>query len=160
MARTDLQARAKHSSGPAPAPATAETRPTELPKWAQGATNLRGVLPLSRAHYTATLVIQQGDTHVCMEAFVDTSGARTMMDLRTAQKAGLKIQLAGKGNEHGVFWGPSGGPPAPYAGMVAGPVTFWFDRHISVVIPEIKLVHNDDVLVLLGTDAMASSGGE
>ena len=36
---------------------------------------------------------------------------------------------------------------------------FKFDRHVSIRVPEIKLVHNDDPLVLVGADALASLGG-
>ena len=40
-----------------------------------------------------------------------------------------------------------------------GPVTVRFDRNMAVTIPEIKLVRNDECLVLLGADAMVSTSG-
>ena len=37
----------------------------------------------------------------CMEAYVDSGGVRTMMDLKTDQPAGLETMLAGKNAEYG-----------------------------------------------------------
>lgn len=89
-----------------------------LPDWAKpGARNCRGMLPISRSHYTALVAI---DDKFC-EAIVDTGGAKTMIDHESAKALGLNIELAGDGRSFGSFWGPSGSP-VEYYGRVKGPV--------------------------------------
>ena len=70
---------------PAPAPATPDNRPTDLPSWAPaGAVNLRRLHGLSEYHFTGVAVASVGEQHVCVEGFVDSGAGSSLWDLRTA----------------------------------------------------------------------------
>ena len=90
----------------------------EVPVWAEGARNFRGLVPPSRAHYMALVKLGNG----VIEAIIDTGGARSLIDLDTARTLGLKIEMA-KSNNMGNFWGP-GGEVMGYTGTVRGPIKF------------------------------------
>lgn len=102
-------------------PAAAERLPAGargLPEWASaGAINGRGILPISKAHYTALCSINGA---FC-EAVIDTGGARSMIDYNTALALKLDIELASGSQSFGSFWGPSS-EPISYFGRVRGPV--------------------------------------
>lgn len=120
-------------------PVSAEKLPAGakgLPLWApSGARNGRGLLPISRAHYTALLSIEGA----FVEAIIDTGGARSMIDYETAKALGLNIQLADATQSFGSFWGPSGAP-CEYFGRVKGPVEIRFSSDVSFRLPELKII--------------------
>lgn len=126
-----------------------------LPAWApSGARNGRGLLPISRAHYTALLAINGA---FC-EAIVDTGGARSMIDYETAKALGLDIELADANKSFGSFWGPSGSP-CEYFGRVKGPVELRFSSDVAFRLPELKIIKHSEPLVLVGTDILMRSRG-
>ena len=56
---------------------------------------------------------------------LDTAGARTMIDLKTANMLGLEVEVATAERYFGCFYSASA-VPTPYAGRVKGPVTIRF----------------------------------
>lgn len=100
---------------------------TGLPDWApEGSVNARGQLNLSPCHYIATCGIGKG---VC-DAFLDTAGARTMMDLQTAESMNLDVEKTTANKYFGSFISASA-VPTPYAGRVKGPVELRFSENVS-----------------------------
>lgn len=94
-----------------------------------------------------------------MECLLDTGGAKTMIDLGTARKAGLPLVYPTKERHLGFFYGPSGEPTA-YAAVVEGPVHLRFGADVVLAIPELKVVHNKDPIILVGTDVMRARPSE
>ena len=104
------------------APATARTCSTILPKWAPAVTNLRGCLPISKNHFTAVVALWcPGEKGVCLEAIVDTGGAKSRVDEAMALAAKLDIEYARADFELGGFIGPDGAHTS-YIGDLKGPV--------------------------------------
>ena len=91
---------------PATTSATPKTRPTHLPDWAQGYLNFRDLVPLSPSHFYGTAAFNGSVTDVLM----DTGGSRTMMDITSARKLGLQIQLTDKEIHYGSWSGPGDKP--------------------------------------------------
>ena len=94
-----------------------------------------------------------------IECLLDTSGAKTMIDLGTERKAGLPLVHPTKERHLGFFYGPSGEPTA-YAAVVEGPVHLRCGSDVVLAIPELKVVHNKDPIILLGTDVMKANPSE
>ena len=74
-------------SKPIAVSATAKSRPVELPDWAAGYLNHRGLVPLSPSHFYGVAAFNGSVT----DALLDTGGGRSMMDLATARKLGLPV---------------------------------------------------------------------
>ena len=74
-------------SRPIAVSATAKSRPVELPDWATGYLNHRGLVPLSPSHFYGVAAFNGSVT----DALLDTGGGRSMMDLATARKLGLPV---------------------------------------------------------------------
>ena len=135
---------------PATTSATPKTRPTHLPDWAQGYLNFRGLVPLSPAHFYGTAAFNGSITDVLM----DTGGSRTMMDITSARKMGLQIQLTDKEIHYGSWSGP-GDKPQYYVGRVPGPILVRFDAAVVIPLAEIKLIETSEPLIIVGSDFMA-----
>lgn len=73
-----------------PRPATESNRPLVLPEWAEGLDNKLGYLPLSPFHFIVTVAIGG----VVTDAIVDSGGARSLVDSRSARLLGLNWQEA------------------------------------------------------------------
>ena len=86
--------------------ATSKSRPTGLPDWASGYLNFRGLVPLSPAHFYGVAAFNGSVTDVLL----DTGGSRTMMDLASARKLGLSVQLTDKEVHYGSWSGPGDKP--------------------------------------------------
>ena len=56
----------------------------------------------------------------------------------------------------GFFYGPSGEPTA-YAAVVEGSVHLHFGPDVVLAIPKLKVVHNKEPIILVGTDMMKAS---
>lgn len=112
--------------------------------------NHRGILPISRNHFTAVVALNGA----VVEALMDTGGARSMIDFKTATAMGLPVELASESRHFGCFWGPTG-TPVNYKGRISGPVTVRFDSEVAIQIAEFKVVEGEEPLVLLGADMMA-----
>ena len=65
---------------------------------------------------------------VVMEGIGDTGTTRSLMDLETARRVGLQIEVA-HGLEFGTYFGP-GSKERPYAGRVVGPVVLRFGKEV------------------------------
>ena len=64
------------------------------------------MLSLSPSHFYATAAFNGSVTDVLM----DTGGSRTMMDLASARKLGLTVQLTDKEVHYGSWSGPGDKP--------------------------------------------------
>jgi hypothetical protein len=90
-----------------------------LPDWVpEGVMNARGVCEVSKAHYTGLCKLGNG----VIEVMLDSGGARTMIDLQTAEMLGLDVERTTASKYFGCFYSASA-VPTPYAGRVRGPVT-------------------------------------
>ena len=127
----------------------------------EGHINLRGRLPLSHSHFTGVLALEKPGhpSKSVMECLLDTGGAKTMIDLGTAWKAGLPLVYPTKERHLGFFYGPSGEPTA-YAAIVEGLVYLRFGPDVVLDIPELKVMHNKDPIILVGTDVMKARPSE
>jgi hypothetical protein len=103
-------------------------------------------------HYLAIVKLGKG----VVEAIVDTGGSRCMIDLKTATKLGLPIEVATPQKHFGSFYGPNG-VSTPYYGRVKGPVRIDVGPDVYLSVPDIKVVQHKDPLVLLGTDVLVNS---
>ena len=128
-------------------PATEATRVRCLPAWAGKRRNLLGLVPFSRCHYFGVVAINDS----VIEALLDTGGAKSLVDVDTAEQMGLEV----KQGEAGYFWGP-GNTATPYYGRVEGPIRLQFDETVTLTIPELKVVKGtrNDPLLILGCDFM------
>ena len=142
-----------------PQPATRASREVDPPTWAtEGLRNLRGRLPLSHCHFTAVVQVSvpnKPKAGAILEALVDSAGAKSMIDLKSAEMASLPLVRSTKERPLGWYYGPSGDPVA-YAGIVQGPVRLLFAKDVFITVPELKVVHSKEPLVLIGTDAMSA----
>ena len=77
--------------------------------------------------------------------------ARTMIDEATTMLANLPIIQASKEWDFGWFYGPRGKATC-YAGIVEGPVYLRFLKDISRTLPEMKILKNKELIVLIGMD--------
>ena len=108
----------------------------ELPDWAPpGCQNVRGMTTISPAHYTAVCGLGKG---VC-DAMLDTAGARTMMDLKTAELLGLDVEKTTASKYFGSFISASA-VPTPNAGRITGPVELQFSDNVKFHLKEIKVI--------------------
>ena len=130
--------------------ATAKSRPLGLPDWAAGYLNFRGLIALSLAHSYGVAAFNGSVTDVLL----DTGGGRTMMDLASACKMGLSVQLTDKEVHFGSWSGP-GDKPQHYVGRVPGPILVRFDQYVVVPLAEIKLIETAEPLIIMGSDFMA-----
>ena len=76
-----------------------------------------------------------------------------MINEATAMLAKLPIIQASKERDFGWFYGPSGEAMC-YVGIVEGPVYLRFSKHISITLPEMKIVENKGPIMLIGMDTM------
>lgn len=88
--------------------------------------NARQVCEVSRAHYTGLCRLGSG----VIEVMLDSGGARTMIDLPTAEMLGLEVERATASKYFGSFYSASA-VPTPYAGRVVGPVTLQFSEDVT-----------------------------
>ena len=63
-----------------------------------------------------------------MEGIGNTGTTSSLMDLETARRVGLQIEVA-QGLEFGTYFGP-GSKERPYAGHVVGPVVLRFGKEV------------------------------
>ena len=87
-----------------------------------------------------------------MEGICDTGAACTLMDIATALKVGLPIQVA-RGSEFGTYFGP-GSKEKPYAGRIMGPAVLRFGRDVALELNEAKFIHYGEPLLLIGADVL------
>lgn len=111
-----------------------------------------GKVKLSTSHYMGTVVVDK----VLFHAMIDTCGAKSMMDRKTAEEMGYDIEVATRNKHFGSFYGP-GGKTIYYYGRIAGPIDVWFENGVKLVAPEIKIVEHFEPLVLIGTDVLTDS---
>lgn len=104
---------------------------------------------MSSAHYTGLCKIGGG----VVEAMLDTGGARSMIDLQTAEMLGLPIERTTSSKYFGCFYSASA-VPTPYAGRVKGPVEVRFSDKVVFTMKEMKVIHYPEPLVLIGTDLL------
>jgi hypothetical protein len=122
----------------------------ELPSWApKDCLNARGTGDVSAAHYTSLCRIGNG----VIEAMLDTGGARSMIDLQTAEMLGLEVERTTSTKYFGCFYSASA-VPTPYAGRVKGPVDVQFSDKVTFQMKELKVIHYPEPLVLIGTDLL------
>ena len=101
------------------------------------------------------LLLQIGDRPGAVtEGIADTGGARSLVDLNSAQSLGLNVTRA-KGTEFGTFYGPASELRA-YAGVVRGPVAFRFSQEVVVYIRELKVIEHAEPLVLVGANVLCA----
>ena len=77
-----------------------------------------------------------------------------MMDLASARKIGLTVQLTDKEVHFGSWSGP-GDKPQYYVGRVPGPILVPFDQYVVVPLAETKLIEMAEPLIIMGSDFMA-----
>lgn len=128
-----------------------------LPQWAHPrARDYRGAVVTTSDQYVVLVELQSrasgsGDS-VLLEGIGDTGATRTLLDIATARRIGLPVEVA-KGAEFGTYFGP-GSAEKPYAGRVAGPVVLNFGREVSLELKELKLIHHPEPLFLIGADVL------
>ena len=88
------------------------------------------------------------------EAIADTGGAKSLIDVRSAQKMGLPVTLA-QDREFGTFYGP-GSVERAYAGIVAVPVPVRFSADVVLYIRELKVIQHSEPIMLIGVDVLCS----
>ena len=91
---------------------------------------------------------QGGSGGAVIEALLDTSGAKMMIDEATAMLAKLPIIQASKERDFGWFYGSSV-EATHYVGIVEGPVHLKFSRDISITLPGMKIVKSKKPIVLI-----------
>lgn len=123
----------------------------KYPAWVNGKVEVDAIrkIKLSDSHYMGTIVLGG----VFMHAMLDTCGAKSMIDRRTAEELGFDIEIATKHNHFGSFYGP-GGKVVYYYGRIKGPLEVWLDADVKLIAPEIKVVEHFEPLMLLGTDVL------
>lgn len=127
--------------------------PHQMPEWAsRDAKNFRSLSTPSRAHYTALCEVGGGVANVML----DTAGARSMIDLATAEQLGLPVEKVTASRYFGSFYSASGVPTA-YAGRVKGPIQFRFSEKVTISLREMKVIDYPDSLILVGTDLLGVS---
>lgn len=94
-----------------------------------------------------------------VNALVDTGGARCMVDVNTAKKLGLSIEVAGTGSRFGSFTGPNGAT-VPYYGKIKGPVRLDVGPEVYLEVPDIKVIVHPSNMLILGTDVLVQSWNE
>jgi hypothetical protein len=90
---------------------------------------------------------------------LDTCGAKSMMDRKTAEELGFEIEVASRKRHFGSFYGP-GGKVVYYYGRARGPLEVWLDDDVKLMIPELKIVDHCEPLILLGTDVLTEGETE
>jgi hypothetical protein len=99
-----------------------------LPDWAENAkVNARNVTMTSPSHYIALCKVGMG---VC-NVLLDTAGAKTMIDLQTAELLGLEVERTTASKYFGSFISATA-VPTPYAGRVKGPVSLRFSENVEL----------------------------
>jgi predicted aspartyl protease len=79
------------------------TGSTAMPNWAPSKIhNFRGLVKPTTQHYLGIVQIGNG----IVEALIDTGGARCMIDVDTAKKLGLEVEIATKEKNWGSYFGP------------------------------------------------------
>jgi hypothetical protein len=111
--------------------------------------NALGKIKLSKNHYMGTIVLGG----VLLHAMLDTCGAKSMIDRKSAEELGFDVEVATKNNHFGSFYGP-GGKVVYYHGRIKGPIEIWLDKDIKLLAPELKVVEHFEPLMLLGTDVL------
>ena len=96
---------------------------------------------------------------VLVNMMLDTCGAKSMIDRKTAEELGFEVELATKSKHFGSFYGP-GGKVVYYYGRIRGPIEVWLSSEVKLVAPEIKVVDHCEPLVLLGTDVLTHNNTE
>ncbi len=82
---------------------------------------------------------------------LDTAGARTMIDLHTAELLGLPVERTTPSKYFGSFISATA-VPTPYAGRVKGPISLKFSANVEINIKEMKVIDYPEPLVLIGSD--------
>ena len=126
-----------------------------IPDWAKSATkfNLRAQLSWDNNQYTGVVVINGA----LVEAVMDSGGARTMIDMRTAQEAQIPWTEA-KGSEFGQYITP-GGAARPYLGIAPGPIRIQFNEKVVITLSSIKIIDHSEPLILIGADVLKGGKG-
>ena len=128
-----------------------------LPLWARwDARNFRNTVITTSDQYVILVEVASGQQSrappVVMEGIGDTGATRSLMDLETARRVGLQIEVA-HGSEFGTYFGP-GSKERPYAGRVVGPVVLRFGKEVQLELRELKLIHHSEPLLLIGADVL------
>lgn len=87
-------------------PLMADTKfiwPTKPLAWAYGMGNKLSMIPASKIHYVCMVAIND----IIIEVIDNTSGACSLIDLRTARKLEQPMQLAIKYRTFSSFYGPN-----------------------------------------------------
>lgn len=101
---------------------------TALPDWAEkGSVNARGITMKSPSHYIALCGLGEG---VC-NVLLDTAGAKTMIDVQTAELMGLEVEKTTASKYFGSFISATA-VPTPYAGRVKGPISLRFSENVKI----------------------------
>lgn len=107
---------------------------------------------LSTSHFMGTVVINGTLVH----AMIDTCGAKSMIDKRTAMELGFEVEVATRDHHFGSFYGP-GDKIIYYYGRVKGPLHVHIDEDIYLMAPEIKVIEHTVPLLLIGTDVLTDA---
>lgn len=91
---------------------------------------------------------------VC-NVLLDTAGARTMIDLQTAELVGLPVERTTPSKYFGSFISATA-VPTPYAGRVKGPISLRFSANVEINIKEMKVIDYPEPLVLIGSDVLGA----
>ena len=110
---------------------------------------------MSKAHYMATVIVFDK----LMHTMVDTCGAKSMIDRRTAEELGLKIELATKDRHFGSYYGPGNENGAYYYGRIKGPLKVDMGSNVRLNLDELKVVEHFEPLLLIGTDVLSDQPG-
>jgi len=89
----------------------------------------------SPSHYIALCGLGKG---VC-NVLLDTAGAKSMIDLQTAELLGLEVERTTASKYFGSFISATA-VPTPYAGRVKGPISLRFSENVVFQIKEMKVI--------------------
>ena len=97
----------------------------------------------------ATVILEGKLIHT----MVDTCGAKSMIDKKTALDLGFEVEVATRQKHFGSFYGP-GDKVIYYYGRIKGPLKVHFSSDVHLNVPELKVVEHTVPLLLLGTDVL------
>ena len=90
-----------------------------------------------------------------IHAMIDTCGAKSMIDRKTAEELKLDIQQASSKRHFGSYSGVGAEQGAYYYGRIQGPLEIHLSGEVTLILDELKVVDHFEPLLLIGTDVLS-----
>ena len=94
-----------------------------------------------------------GDVSFVSDSLLDTGGSSSVIDLDSAKKLNLPMQMASASVNLGSCKGIGNGS-IPYAARVPGPVYLRFGEDVVVTLPQLHVLDVKQQVLLVGTDVL------